>query len=142
MIYSCGADHRVKSWSIPNKELKYEFEHNDSVVDIVIGREGTPLANKIISISFDGTCRISNLETGAEVTTITFESCCYSIAVNEAQTMIVVGADNNVTFIETTNFTKVKAISFESWIGSLGFNKRNDCMLAVLGNGEVHSCKF
>ena len=132
----------MKSYSIPDKQLKYEIKHGSSVYDIVIGREGTPLANKLLSISQDKFCRISNQETGDEVKTVKLDTDCFSIAFDNAQTLIAVGTDNNVAFIETTNFKKVKEVSFDSWIGSLGFNKRSDCMLAVLGNNEIYSFKF
>ena len=131
----------MKSWSIPNKKLKYEVKHGDSVYDIVIGREGTPLASKMISVSGDRSCRISSLETGAEVKTINFVKPCWSIAVDKAQTLIAVGTENNVTFIETINFTKVREVALNE-VYSLAFNKRNDYMLAVLSNGEIHSFKF
>ena len=141
MVYSCGTDWKVKAWSIANSQLKYEFVHGSWVYDIVIGRDGTPLENRLVSISDDKTCRISNSETGAEVKTIKFDSHCWSIATDRAQTVIAVGTDQNVTFIETTNFTKVKEISLNE-VYSLAFNKRNDNLLAVTGNGEVHSFKF
>ena len=141
-MYSCGRNNTAKSWSTPNKDLKYEIKHGQSVYDIVTGLEGTPLANKIVSICYDSSCRISNLETGAEVKTINFDRNCYSIAVDKAQTLIAVGTSNKVTFIETTNFTKVKEVSMDGYVYSLAFNKRNDCMLAVLKNGEIHSLKF
>ena len=138
-MYSCGKS-KVDSWSIPNKELKYEFQCG-TVYDIVIGREGTPLANRMISVGAYSSCRISNLETGAEVKTINFDSKCRSIAVDKTQTLIAVGTENNVTFIETTNFTKVREVALNR-VYSLAFNKRNDCMLAVLNNGGIHSFKF
>ena len=140
---------KVKSWSIPNKKLKYEIEH-ESLIDIVIGREGTPLVNKILSIN-PRECRISKLKTGAKVKTIKLdEFCCqgcWSVAVNETQTLIAVGSKKHVTFIKTTNFTEIKKVSMSDVntedtltdIKSLAFNRRNDCMLAVLENGEVHS---
>ena len=141
-MYSCGTDGTVKSWSSPNKQLMYEVMHGNDVYDIVIGREGTPLENKLVSISWDKSCRILNLETGAEVKTVNFDCSCWSIAVDKAQTLIAVGTSNKVTFIETTNFTKVKEVSMDGYVYSLAFNKRNDCMLAVLKNGEIHSLKF
>ena len=104
----------------------------------MIGREGTPLSNKTVSISADRTCRISNLETGAELKKVNFESKCWSVAVDKAQIVIAIGTEKNVTFIETTNFTKVKEISMNE-VDALAFNKRNDCLLAVTKNGEVHS---
>ena len=119
----------------------YEFSHGDCVYDIVLGREGTPLANKMLSVSADSSCRISNLKTGAEVKKIKFSNPCWSIAVDKAQTVIAVGTTSYVTFIETTNFTKVKEVSL-NYVYSLAFNKRNDCLLAVLKNGEIHSFKF
>ena len=141
LVYSCGVDDVVKSWTIPNRQLKYEIKHGNSVYDIVIGREGTPLANKLLSISHDRLCRISNLETGDEVKTIKLDTYCCSIAVDKAQAIIAVGTSRKVTFFETTNFTKVKEFSLND-VHSLAFNKRNHCMLAVLYNGEVHSFKF
>ena len=141
MVYSCGKDEKVKAWTIANKQLKYEFAHGGWVYDIVIGHDGTPLENRLVSISTDKTCRISDLETGAEVKTIKLDSHCWSVATDRAQTVIAIGTNANVTFIETTNFTKVKEILLKS-VYSLAFNKRNDYLLAVTGNGEVHSLKF
>ena len=139
-VYFCADDFALESWSIPNKEFKYEVRNIDYAYDIVIGREGTPLANKMVSIG-ERSCLISNQETGAKVKKINFHSDCYSIAVDKAQTMIAVGTEMNVTFIETTNFTKVNEVSLND-VFSLAFNKRDDCMLALLGNGEVYSFKF
>ena len=112
------------------------------MLDIVIGREGTPLANKIVSIGGES-CLISKLKNGARVKTIKFDESYFSVAVNKAQTLIALGTSNNVTFIETTNFIKVKKVSMidvhsEGVIRSIAFNNRNDCMLAVK-NDEVHS---
>ena len=70
MVHSGGFDYKVKAWSIPNKQLKYEFAHGDVIYDIVIGREGTPLANLILSISWDKTCRVSNLESKSSKSTL------------------------------------------------------------------------
>ena len=143
MLLICGCLKNVKLWSIPNNQIKYEFDHGCgySVKDIVIGREGTPLANRFVLFGQLGVCRISNLETGEEVKSFILLSC-RCIAVDEAQTVIAIGNDINVTFIETTNFTKVKKISFERSVNSLAFNKRNDCLLAVTCDGDVHSLKF
>ena len=141
LVYSCGVDDKVKAWSIPNEELKYEIGHGGCVNDIAVGFEGTPLANRLISISNDKSCRVSNLETGAEVKRIYLCSECWSIAVDKTQTVIAVGTKKGVTFIETTNFTKVKEVSLTN-VCSLAFNNRNDRMLAVTENGEVHSFKF
>ena len=140
-IYSCSFDRKVKAWSILDNELKYEISQGNSIYDFVIGHDGTPLNNRIVSISFDKTCRISNLENGAVVKTINFESYCWTIAVDKAQTMIAIGTNNNVTFIETTSFTKVKEVPMNT-VYSLAFNKRNDGMLAVTKYGEIHSFKF
>ena len=74
---------------------------------------------------------VLNLDTG-----------CFSVVDDKAQTMIAVGTEKSVAFIETTNFTKVKEISVNSEVCSLAFNERNDCLLAVTYNGEVHSFKF
>ena len=131
----------MKAWSIPNNQSKYEISHGDTVNDVVIGREETPLYNRIVSVSDDHTCRISNLETGAEVKILKFDSYCSTMAVDKAQTMIAVGTDNYVAFIETTNLTIVKKVPME-YVYSLAFNKRNNCMLAVTRGGEIHSFKF
>ena len=148
MVYTCGSNRKVKAWSISKKQVKYEFEHCGWVHDIVIGREGTPLANRIVSTSYES-CRISNLETGAEMKKIDLRvSVGYgspsglSIAVDRAQTIIAVGSGATLTFIECSNFTKVKEVSLSDPVKSLAFNKRNDCMLAVTSKGEVHSLKF
>ena len=143
MILSCSlGDHKVKAWSTSNKNLKYEFMHSDEVKDIVIGREGTPLENRLLSISSDKSCRVSNLETGVELRKINFGSPCWSIAVDKTQTLIAIGSGKKVTFIETTNFTKVKEVSLNNYVNSLAFNRQNDCMLAVTESGEIHSFKF
>ena len=63
----------------------------------MIGREGTPLFNRILSIPFNSGCRISNLETGAEVRTIKFGNYCWSIAVDKGQTLIAIGNGKKVT---------------------------------------------
>ena len=141
VVYSCGTMHKVKAWSIQTKQLKYEFSHNGSVYDLVLGRHGTPLWNRAVSVSWDKTCKISNSETGAELKKINFDSKCWSIAVDKAQTVIAIGSDENVTFIETTSFTKVNEIPLKN-VYALAFNKRNDCLLAVTEYGEVHSFKF
>ena len=142
MVYSCGWDARVKAWSISNEQLKYEINHVGQPSDIIVGRDGTPLENRIVSIGMqDEVCRISNLETGVQIKSINLGSECWSIAVDKAQTVVAVGTDENVTFIETTNFTKVKEVPLESSVQSLAFNKRNDCMLA-LTVCEIHSIKF
>ena len=145
-VYSSGLDKSVKAWSITNNHLKYEFTHNVFVFDFVIGRNGSPLNNKIVSISYDNSCRIScrisNLETGDEVKTINVDTSCWSVSVDKAQTLIAIGAESKVIFIETTNFTKVKEVSLNNAVLSLAFNNRNDYMLAVTKNGEVHSIKF
>ena len=142
MVYSCGEDRKVMAWTTANNQLKYDFNHDNAVYDIVIGREGTPLAGRLLTISWDKSCRVSNLETGAEVRRINFDDPCYSITVDEAQTLIAVGTAKKVTFIETTNFSKIKEVSMNDWVCSLAFNKRNDCMLAVTKSGEVYSFKF
>ena len=141
MMYSCGCDCKVKAWSIANSQLKYEFAHGSYVYDIVIGREGTPFENRLVSISAEKCCRVSNLETGAKLKRINLDSPCWAVATDRAQTVIAIGTNANVTFIETTNFTKVKEILLKS-VYSLAFSKRNDYLLAVTGNGEVHSLKF
>ena len=129
------------AWSLCEKKKQFEFTHKNGVNDIVVGREGTPLAERIVSISWD-TCRISNSVTGAEVKIINFDNGCNSIAVDNTQTVIAIGTAENVTFIETTNFTKVKEVSMDSSIKSLAFNKGNDCILAVTSKGEVYSFKL
>ena len=83
LVYSCGRDDKVKAWSTTNKELKYEFKHGHYVYDMVIGRDGTPLANRIVSISLDNTCRISNLQTGVEIKKVNCNGWCWSIAVDK-----------------------------------------------------------
>ena len=142
IIFSCSLDKSVKAWTLFNNNLKYEFTHSSQIDDMVIGRKGTPLHNQILSISNDRSCRVSNLETGAEMKKIDFDSSCRSIAVDKSQTMIAIGTDANVTFIETTNFTKVKEVSLNDPVYSLAFNRQNDCMLAITKKGEVHSFKF
>ena len=141
MVYSCGLDFKVMAWSIPNKQKKYEFKHSGCVYGVVIGLEETPLANRLVSISGDKTCRISNSETGTEIKKISLDSYCWSVAVDRAQTLIAVGTDKNVTIIETTNFAKVKEVSLDN-VYSLAFNSRNDRMLAITKTGEIHSFKF
>ena len=143
VVFSCSKDKLLKAWSITNKELKYEFDNDGHIYDMFIGREGTPLANRIVSISGWGQfCRISDLETGKQVKKISLAGICLSIAVDNAQTMIAIGYAHIVTFIETTNFTEVKEVRLWSGVHSLAFNNRNDCMLAVTKNGEVHAFKF
>ena len=56
VVYSCADDATVKAFSILDKKKKFEFSHAQNVGavrDIVIGREGTPLQNRIITISMD-----------------------------------------------------------------------------------------
>ena len=142
MVYSHSLCPEVKAWSITSKRLKFEFVHGSRVNDIVVGRVGTPLENRLISISYNRTCRVSNLRTGEEIKLIYFDGVCVSIATDKTQSLIAVGADRNVTFIETTNYTKVKEITVEKFFVSLAFNNRNDCMLAVANDGTVHSFKF
>ena len=142
MVYSGSTDDKIKAWSIPSATLKYEVAHDNNVCDIVIGREGTPLSNRILSISWDRCCRISNLQTGAEVKEIKFNYGCWSIAADKGQTMIVIGNDEKVTFIETSDFTIVKEVTLDSNVFALAFNQRNDCLLAVTSEGKVHSFKF
>ena len=141
MVYYCGTDCKVTAWKVANDHLTYEFAHGNWVYDIVIGRDGTPLENRLVSISSDGTCRLSNLETGAKIIAHKFDGTCWSIAVDKTQTLIAVGNDKNITFIETTNFSCVKELSLDTYVIALTFNKRNDCMLAVT-YGEVHCIKF
>ena len=143
MVYSCGTDSTVTAWKVANDQLTYEFAHGGWVYDIVIGRDGTPLENRLVSISADGTCRLSNLETGAKIIAHKFDGACRSIAVDKAQTLVAVGnGDKNLTFIETTNYTKVKEVSLDCYVNSLAFNKRNDCLLAMTRDGWLHSLKF
>ena len=142
IVYSCSLDSMVKAWSITNKKLKYELKNSSWVNDIVIGQEGTPLENRLVSLGGYCGCRLSNLETGTVMKTIKLESNCHSIAVDKTGTIIAVGNGENVTFIETTNFTMVKTVSLNHWVNSLAFNIRNDCMLAVTEGGTVHSFKF
>ena len=146
MVYSCSTDGKVKAWSITNLQKKYEYKYEYSctqstkVFDIVIGRQGTPLENRIVALSQIG-CRILNLDTGVEVKKITLDGSCWSITADKAQTVIAIGTDKNVTFFETTNFTKVKEVPLK-YVYSLAFNERNDCMLAVTSGAEVYSFKF
>ena len=84
----------------------------------MIGREGTSLENRTVTISMDRSCRISNLNTGEQLKNINFDYPCSSIAVDKAQTVIAVGTDTKVTFIESTNFAKVKEITFNSAVYS------------------------
>ena len=121
---------------------KYEFSHGDEVIDMVIGREGTPLENQILSISADTFCRVSDIKNGAKVTKIGFDDKLTSIAVDEHQTLVAIGdASSKITFIETSNFTKIREVIMKQPISSLAFNKRSDCMLAVAGR-NVYSFKF
>ena len=128
--------------------MKYEFWQGESInheiTDILVGMEGTPLENRIVTISrLDQSCRISDLETGEEVKKIYFErSSPATMAVDKAQTMIAIGNFKKVTFFDTTNFAKVKEVALNDLVRSLAFNKRNDFMIAVTSNGEVHSFKF
>ena len=117
-VYSCGRDRKLKVWSILNNQLLYEITFGNSVYDLVIGREGTPLANRIVSLSREGILRISAVETGDEVKTIKFDKECFSMAVDESQTVIAVGTRNSITFIDSTNYTKVKGVSFNYRIDS------------------------
>ena len=139
MVYSCGYS-KVKAWSISNKQLKYEIQDGGIVNDIVIGRKGTPLENRLVSVGYKG-CRISDLETGAEVRKPILNSECWSIVVDRCQCMIAVGTEKNVTFFEAYNFIKVNEIPFEKSVNSLVHDKRYICMLALTCNGEVHSFK-
>ena len=142
MVYSGSNDNKIKAWSIPSATLKYEVAHLHSIYDVVIGREGTPLSDRILSISFDSYCRISNLETGTEIKRIEFDNYCYSIAVDKGQTLIAIGNGEKVTFIETSDFTIAKEVTLDGDVFALAFNQRNDCLLAVTEEGKVHSFKF
>ena len=142
-MFSCERfSGKVKAWSIPNTNVKYEIVQDGAVYDILIGRDGTPLKNLILSISTEYFCRVSNLHNGVEVKMIYFDSRCGSIDATRDQTLVAVGTNSGVTFIETTNFTKVNEVSFNSWVMALAFNRRNDCLLAVTSGTEIHSIKF
>ena len=110
VVFSFGADCKVKAWSIPNNEFKYEIMHGNAVCDIVIGRKGTPLANQLVSFS-NKICRISNLETGTEIERIYLDGPVLSMAVDNSQTMIAIGTEKNLVFIETMFFYKVTKVA-------------------------------
>ena len=68
---------------------------------------------------------------------------------DKAQTNIVVGhrtldsgESSKITFIDAASFEKVKEVNFEHKVVDLAFNRRNDALLAVTNNGEVHILKF
>ena len=155
ILFSCSG-REVRVWSIRDKKVKYmyEFKDGNSVYDIVIGREETPLENRTISISYIEECRISNSETGTKIKTIemggrvtpgmgmAWKPANFCVAVNESQTLLAIGKSEKINFYETTNFTKVKEVHFQKKIiSSLAFNRRNDCMLAVTSGGQVYSFK-
>ena len=133
----------MKAWSLRDQTTKYDIKHGGEVYDFVIGWKGSSFENQIVTISWDQTCRLSDLETGDEVSRIKLGSYCRSLAVDRTGSVIVVGTDdNNVTFIDTTTFEIIKQISVGSSIYSLAFNRRNDALLAVSKTGQVYSFKF
>ena len=133
----------MTAWSIRNERIKNEFSKSDYMWDMVIGREGTPLASRIALISHnERCCYILDKETFAEVKSYKFDSSCLSIAADNNQTLIVVGTENEVIFICTTNLIPVKKICLDNSGCSPVFNKRNDCMLALTRNGKLHSFNF
>ena len=144
LVFSCSRDNKVKAWSIPDKKLKYQVSCGNSVIDMVIGREGTPLENRILAIGADQFFRVLDLKTGAIIAKKRFGGQLWSIAVDEAQTLVAIGdGSSKVTFIETSSLMyRVKEIFLDDWAYSLAFNKRSDCMLAVTTRGDVHSFKF
>ena len=142
-IYSSSIDGTIKAWSLDNQTTKYEINHDGSVVDFVIGNEGGPLENRIVTISLDKTCRVSNMETGEKVASVGFNSYCRSLTIDQNGFVIVVGTDDDrVTFIDTTTFEIVKRVTLGSSIYSLAFNQQNDTLLAVSETGQVYSFKF
>ena len=104
------------------------------------------------NLCLDCSIRISNLETGAELHKIELkklDQACSTLAVDKTQTLMAVGTgrfygDNGpyrLVVFETETFTEVKEFTVNE-IESLAFNKRNDCLLAVTGVGEVYCFKF
>ena len=149
-MFSCSNDGKVRAFSIPDKKKKFEFSHESEVNDIFIGREGTPLQKRLISICMEGCFRVSNLESGLEVQKIDVGPTCLSVAVDWSGTIIAIGTgpshlealESLCIFFETENFTKVKEFKFTGKVTALAFNDNNDCMLATTSNGEIHSFKF
>ena len=113
LIFSCSAGRMIKAWSVSNKRLKHELIHCGSVYDIVLGREGTTLEDRMLSISNGTCCRVFNAETGAIEKKITFYDICWSIAVDEEQTMIVIGHGQNQGSARQQNFgCRYRCLSF------------------------------
>ena len=109
----------------------------------MIGQESGPLANRIVTVGRDKTCRVSNIETGETVGSVDLESSGRSLTVAQNEFVIAVGtADNKVTFIDTTTFEIVKQVTLGSPIYSLAFNQQNDALIAVSETGQVYSFKF
>ena len=76
---------------------------------------------------------------------INFGSSCWFIAVDTAQILTAVGSgENEVTFIETSKFTKVKKMFVGSnrSMNSLAFKKRSDCLLGVPKDDFIQLFKF
>ena len=109
----------------------------------MVGQQGSPLEKLLVTANLDWTCRISNIENGEEVATITLDSDCQALTVDRNQVVIVVGTDDRkVTFIDTTTFEIVKQVTLDNPIISLAFNQQNDTLLAVSQTGQVYSFKF
>ena len=141
MVYSRCERGSVKAWSIRSGDLIYEIEHESDVEDIIIGRKGTPLENRLFTMCYE-VCQLSNLETGTEMKKINFEEeGCNSLAIDQTQTVIAISTYEGVAFIETSTFTKVKELPLEYSVDSFAFNKSNDCLVATI-NDEIHTFKF
>ena len=96
-----------------------------------------------MTISWDRTCRFSNLETGEKLAKIKLGSYCRSLTADRTGSLVVVGTDDDkVTFIDTTTFEIMKQVSLGSSINSLAFNRQNDALLAVSKTGQVYSFKL
>ena len=152
LIFSCASDTKVICWKPSERKVKYFIQHDAQVQDIIIGRKGTPLKNKIISADWYNFCKISSLQTGKGIRKIALGYQCSSLTADKAQTLIAAGLSRGagkVILIDTKTLRIVKQVvlDIDTMICSLAFNRRNDTLLAVttdarVGISEVYSLKF
>ena len=120
---------------------------------MVVGREGTPLEAKLVTVDIQGYCRLSNIDTGEKVRETKVNSKedtrYFKVISNQNQTMLVVTAmcfdHGNLTtvisFLDTETLNVVKEVQ-QDCISDITFNKRGNRLLAVTENGKIICSKL
>ena len=117
---------------------------------MVVGRKGTALDEKLVTIDTKGHCRLSNIETGEQIKETRYSTDpnakCLKVITDQNQSMLVINSELSrkglLTFIDIETFKVVNEVNLHHWAADITFNKRCNRLLAVTENGTIMYSKL